>query len=430
MNYYNRIMELNLSSKWIAVAILIFGCSFRTNAEGYEPDPVKYQQALRAVVEFSCKEFATFGITIDPSKLAYGDHEIVDSFLKGREYYRKKWGKDEPLESKLSWLAELFGERFTEYETRWRRMVADSKNHPCQPLTKEEISKRLDEIKALGPSPVEMDSGLCRSSSGRAAIDVECIHCDKHTVYSELDQIYHNLPPGYYKKIADELGRLGIKVEVDGRAACPECCTNTCDFKLGKFEYKVRFKKNIDWAKVNNRKLRAMKGDQLLTVVQKCSRGFSLSGYDVNGVFEEAWLLKNGNAPYGDIYEKPGEGLLCGLVVAQSITFAEPRDEVTIPDKGTFVKIKKFHYRGIVYVPDTMVDVVTFARSSKLYDIPQTILIINGKRFPASEFTAQMLLAFAKRYSTFYSGPFNDHYAIANSEKLLREMLLGEDISK
>ena len=55
---------------------------------GYEPDSAKYQQALRDVVEFSCKEFARYGITIDPSCLKYGDQEIVDSFLKGREYYR------------------------------------------------------------------------------------------------------------------------------------------------------------------------------------------------------------------------------------------------------------------------------------------------------------------------------------------------------
>ena len=55
---------------------------------GYEPDPDKFQKALRDVVEFSCKEFARYGINIDSSRLKYGDQEIVDSFLKGREYYR------------------------------------------------------------------------------------------------------------------------------------------------------------------------------------------------------------------------------------------------------------------------------------------------------------------------------------------------------
>ena len=152
---------------------------------------------------------------------------------------------------------------------------------PVRTLSKKEISERLDALKSLGPSPVKMDSDMCRSSSGFVAVDVDCIHCGRKIVYSELDEIDHGKPPAYYKKVAEELGRLGIKVEVDGRASCPKCCPYPCDFKLGEFERNVRFKDDVDWSKVNNSLVRALKGNQLLTVVQKCGRGFSSSGYDV-----------------------------------------------------------------------------------------------------------------------------------------------------
>ena len=44
----------------------------------------------------------------------------------------------------------------------------------------------------------------------------------------------------------------------------------------------------------------------------------------------------------------------------------------------------------------------------------------------ASEYTAQLLLAFAKGYSRFYAGAFQDHYAVAQAEPWLRKVLLGE----
>ena len=391
---------------------------------GYKPDAEKYQKALRDVVEFSCKEFARHGITIDPSRLNYGDQEVVDSFLKGREYYRDGYGDEAPLEPKLAWLAELFRDRYAEYEAQWRRKVSEAKTHAGRPLSKEEISARLDALKALGPSPVEMDSGMCRSSSGFAAVDVDCIHCGGNIVYSELDEIYHAKPPAYYKKIAEELRRLGIKVEVDGRAACPKCCPYPSDFKLGEFVRKVRFKDDIDWSKVNDRLIRALKGDQLLTVSQKCGRGFSSSGYDVFGVFKEAWVEVRDDGYM--IYEQPGKEFLCGTGRRNSdVTFAEPREEVTIPGMGTFVKIVNFCYRRSIYVPASMVDVVTVAQASKLRDIPPTFFIVNGNRFSVSGYGAELLLAFAKGYSSFHAGAFSDHYAIAQSEPWLRKVLLG-----
>ena len=283
---------------------------------GYEPDREKYRQALRDVVEFSCKEFARYGITIGPSRLNFGDQEVVDSFLKGREYYRDSPGNEVPLEPKLAWLAELFGDRYAEYEARWRRKVSESKTHPAWTLSKADISERLDALKSLGPSPVKMDSGMCRSSSGFVAVDMDCIHCGRTVVYCELDEIDHGKPPAYYKKVAEELGHHGIKVEVDGRAACPKCCLYPCDFKLGEFVRKVR------------------------------------SEDDVN----------------------------CTNVIIQA---------------------------------------------SKLRDIPPTFFIINGNRFSVSEYKAQLLLAFAKGYSTFYAGVFHDHYAVAKSEQWLRKVLLG-----
>lgn len=421
-------MPRHLNVFLIFTASIAFMWSQPVAGIGYEPDHEKYRQALRDVVEFSCKEFARYGITIDPARLKYGDQEVVDSFLKGREYYRDGPGNEVPLEPKLAWLARLFGDRYAEYEILWRRKVSEGKSNSGRTLSKKDISERLDALKSLGPSPVEKDSGMCRSSSGRAAVDVDCIHCGRKIVYSELDEIYHGKPPAYYKKVAEELGCLGIKVEVDGRASCPKCCPYPCDFKLGVFEHKVRFKNDVDWSKVNNRLARALKGDQLLTVVQKCGRGFSSAGYDVLGVFKEAWINVRDNGYM--IYEQPGEGLLCGLGMRNYVvTFAEPREEVTVPGKGTFVKIVDFGYPSSVYVPASMVDVVTIAQASKLRDIPPTFFIVNGNRFQVSEYEAQLLLAFAKGYSSFYAGSFHDHYAVAESEPWLRKVLLGAPIS-
>ena len=388
---------------------------------GYKPDPEKYQKALRDVVEFSCKEFARYGITIDPSRLKYGDQEVVDSFLKGREYYRDGYGGEVPLEPKLAWLAELFGDRYAEYEAQWRRKVSESKTHPGRPLSKEEIAARLDALKAIGPSPVEMDSGMCRSSSGLAAVDVDCIHCGCNIVYSMLDEIYHGKPPAYYKKVAEELERLGIKVEVDGRAACPKCCPYPCDFKLGEFVRKVRFKDDIDWSKVNDRLIRAFKGDQLLTVTREGGRAF----YSVLGVFKEAGVAVRNNDGYM-IYEQPGGEFLYGVGRRNAVvTFAEPREEVTVPDGDTFAKIVDFACPVSVCVPASMVDVVTIAQASRLWDIPPTFFIVNGNRFLVSEHEAQLLLAFAKGYSDFRVGAFRDHCAVARSEPWLRKVLLG-----
>ena len=395
---------------------------------GYKPDPDKFQKALRDVVEFSCKEFARYGINIDSSRLKYGDQEVVDSFLKGREYYRGGYGDEVPLEPKLAWLAELFGDRYAEYEAQWRRKVSEAKTHEGRPLSREEISARLNALKALGTSPVEMDSGMCRSSSRLVAVDVDCIHCGGNVAYSELDAVRHGKPPSYYKKIAEELGRLGINVEVDGRAACPKCCPYPCDFKLGEIERKVRFKDDVDWSKVNDRRIRAFKGDQLLTVSQKCGNGLSPSGYEVFGVFKEAWAQVRDDECM--IYEQPGTGFLCGTSRRNpDVTFAEPREEVPVPGRGTFVKIVNFCYRRPIYVPASMVDVVTIAHASKLKDIPPTFFIVNGNRFPASEYAAQLLLAFAKEYSRFQAGAFHDHYAVAQAEPWLRKVLLGDSFS-
>ncbi|MBQ2626124.1 MAG: hypothetical protein IJG18_13615 [Kiritimatiellae bacterium] len=421
----------NRATRWHLNACLIFAASsalmwsLPAIGTGYEPDPEKYQKALRDVVEFSCKEFAQYGIAVDPSRLKYGDQEIVDSFLKGREYYRDGYRNEVPLEPKLVWLAELFGDRYAEYEGRWRRKVSEDKAHPGRVLSKEEISERLDALKSLGSSPVEMDSGMCRSSSGYAAIDADCIHCGRSVVYSELDEVCHGNPPAYYKKVAEELGRLGIKVEVDGRAACPKCCPYPCDFKLGEFARKVRFKDDVDWSKVNDRRIRALRGDQLLTVTQEFRGGFSSSGYDVFGIFKEAWVRIHGNGYM--IYEQPGKGFLYGMYRRDAaVIFAEPREEVTVPGEGIFVKIVDFVCPSPVYVPASMVDVVVSAQASKLEDIPPTFFIVNGNRFPASEYTAQLLLAFAKGYSRFYAGAFQDHYAVAQAEPWLRKVLLGE----
>lgn len=47
--------------------------------EGIRPDPVKYRQALDAVLQHACKGFEKEGFKVDWKSLKFGDHEVIDS---------------------------------------------------------------------------------------------------------------------------------------------------------------------------------------------------------------------------------------------------------------------------------------------------------------------------------------------------------------
>lgn len=109
---------------------------------------------------------------------------------------------------------------------------------------------------------------------------MKCIHYGRHTLYCRLDDADPGLPPEGCKYVAEELGRWGIRVEVDGREACPHFCPVPRDFKIGMWATKLRFKKDLDWSTVCECRIRAMRGDQELTVCDKGGEGRVQDFYD------------------------------------------------------------------------------------------------------------------------------------------------------
>ncbi|MCQ2395573.1 MAG: hypothetical protein MJ249_14935, partial [Kiritimatiellae bacterium] len=392
---------------------------------GYSPDPQKYQQALDAIVVDAREDFARQGLEFAPGVLNTVDCEIVDSFLKGRDFYRI--GREKiPLEPKLPRLAELLGLSYAERERSWRRMVKERTAKQCRPLTRQELQAKIEALEQSKEAPVHLDSGLCRSSSGREAVETVCTRCGKHTVYSEVDEIDHEAAPDYYRKIAEELRNYGIVIEVDGTASCPDCCTYPCDFKLSEFPGVVRLRKDIDLSKERDcpDTVRFMKPGLEMRVVKVAGRNYTRPGYVVRTILPEAWVKEEGG--WYQFYMVPGEGYICGVVKEKILKFAEPREEVTVPRKGKFVKVLDAPYYGFLFLEEHLVEVVRRTRSSQMHDIPPTFLIVNGHRVPASEHLAEALLAFAQDYRTAYYGHFDDQFALKKFAPFFRKVFLDD----
>ena len=283
MSNVNRMLMVR---KWhvgeFLLGMLVLLCQ-QSSGIGYRPDPTKYRQALDAIVDYAYEDFVGRGVAIAREAIRGPDDcELIDSFLKGRDFYRL--GRHRfPLEPKLPRLAELLGASYADLERVWRRMVEERRSKVQAPLTREELKVKVEALEKSREAPVHMDGGWCRSSSGREAVETVCTRCGKHIIYSELDEIYHAEPPEYYLKIAEELRKYGINIEVDGSATCPDCCGFPCDFKLSEFSGLVRLRKDLDFSKEKDcpEEVRYMKPGLEMRVVQQCGRGFSKSGYDV-----------------------------------------------------------------------------------------------------------------------------------------------------
>lgn len=407
-----------------ALLLLLGWVCLQSSGIGFEPDPKEFKQAMDAIKSAACEEFKNQGLNLDWSKLTNEDCEIVDSFLKGRDTFRR-WGHSCPMYPQLARVAELLGDAYPEREKEWRRKVEERKSGPMRTLTKAELETRLNALRDSKTAPVKIDSGLCRSSSGREAIEVECPHCGKHIVYSELDEVYHEMPPGYFLKIADKLRRWGIAMEVDARAVCPDCCQFPCDFKLSEFPAMVKIRNDADFS--NDRWcppcLRNRHWD--MRVVQVCGRGFSNSGYDVIPVLPEAWVQETAEEFKFCLF--PGGEWIYSRRKFTDLDYFEPRAEVEIPGKGKFVKVQNVTYTmSRPYLDEHLVEVVRRVRSSRMRDLPPVMLKINGHRVPASEPLAEALLAFAQNYKTFFYGQFGDQQPLKPLEPFLRKLFLDD----
>ena len=411
-------------TSFAVVGLLVIPC-FMCFAMGNSFDKEECRKAEAKAVEFKRKGFERLGLKLDSGRLAnYEETEIVDSFLQGRDFYRDMNNRRIPLSGKMTWLQNLFGEEFVKFNTQWQRKVADVKANRIPVWTRERIATRLDELAEMESEPMMMPSGMCRSSSGCVFIDVECIHCGRHTVYTQLDQVAHNQPPAYYRAVAKELGTWGLNVAVDGRAACPDCSSDGKDFKLSETPTRCRVKPDIDLS--SNRHLWYVKPDWDLQIIQACARGDSRMGYDVRGVAPEAWLHVD---RFGSrcLYDRPGGRIMFYASPTRDIEFSEPAEEMLVKNGGQtmkFVKVKNAVNYGIMHVKEDMVEVVERKRSSGLYDIPDTFFTFENSSFPVDEELADQMLAFVQGYTMTISGMFHDRSPIQKAIPRLREALV------
>ena len=402
----------------VAMMILTSG------AIGYGPDLARYNKAKQEVVKARCKEFKKCGLHIDPERLKYGEEEIVDSFLNGREFYRTPYGKRLPMKEKLGWLKGLLGVAYESRAKAWGQAIEDRKagRSPC--WTPDRLRARFDELAAMPESPVKMGDGRCRSSTAGAVarIDVRCIHCGRHVVYTDLDEICHNQPPEYYKRIAEEIREWGLPIEVDGRGACPDCCKEHCDFRLSVTPEVCRIDPDADSSRIRFRSLPSiMPGIDLKVIGLRKLPGEKPLTYKVQCVLPEAWVKKDASqyivyASANDVYA------MAFLNDDATLEYAEPR-MARRERAGMLSKIVNYQCQKIE-VDANRVKAVKTVRSSELYDIPPTYFIVNGRRFVVDEYTADALLAFVQGYTTFITGSFSDHYPIQEAVQKLRESLI------
>lgn len=406
------------------IALMSYSCG----AIGHAPDWTEYNKAKRDVVETRCREFEKLGVAIDPTMLKYGDEEVVDSFLNGREFYRTPYGERSQTNEKLDWLKGLLGNAYESHATAWEKTIKDRKAGRLPRWTPARLKARLDELALMPESPVKMDDGMCRSSTfgDVARIDARCIHCGRHTVFTDLDKIYHNQPPEYYKRIADEINEWGLEVEVDGRSACPDCCKEHRNFKLSTTPEVCRVNPNADFSKRDGSTPSIKPGiDMKVIGLRKMGKGGVAYSYEVQCVLPEAWVLDDGcqYAVYADTND-----LCCVdyLSCRTILEYAEPR-EVVRTTMGRFSKIRNVFCKRVgvigVGIKADRVLPVKVVRSSEVDDIPPTYFIINGRRFAVDEVTANALLALVQGYTTFISGCFSDHYPIQRVLPKLRECL-------
>lgn len=401
-----------------AVIVTALVCiSMHAEADGCMPDPEESQKALHDAMEDKCKKFKKFGVDISAEKLAYDEGEMIDSFLNGREFYRSSYNEHLPLEGKLDRLRQLLGEAYPGLERKWKLAVSARNAGKIPRWTPESFAARLKELEMMTPDRVIMDDGRCRSCSSTIHIDSKCPHCGRHTVYTRINDTYHDQPPSYYDAVAKELRRWGLDVHIDARRACPDCCMEKIDFKLSTTPTLCRLKPSAS-VEGENRLVRFIKPEWDLHVrnVLNVSKGLT---YEIICVFPTAWARKG---KYGyEVFATPSWDGFLGYRQSNQLIFAES-PEVR---NGRFIKVMDFRFEGIDIGADK-VDVVERTRSSGLDDIPETMFIVFGRRFPVSELMADTLLSFVQGYTTVITGPFHDHLPIQKMLPFLKNLILGE----
>ena len=408
-------------------AFAMFFLSLSCFADGYRPDPVEYQKALRGVVEFRCRDFKRFGVSIDPEVLQYGQEEIIDSFLNGRANYRTWRNRYAPVSEKLGWLKEILGSDYDDLHKAWIKAIEDHKAGRGLPWTPERIRQRLDELAAMPESPVRMDAGMCRSSTAGcvARTDYRCLHCGRHTVYTDIDAVYHRQSPEYFKRIADEIKEWGLDVEVDGREACPDCCTEQRDFKLSTTAVTCRSKACDDSSGRRSLYPPVLPAGIDMNVIGLVKfHGRDPHVYVVKCVLPTAWGCQQ-DGQFVVYAATNGLHSIASLRDDTGVKYAEPRETCRGPYSARVSKIVDFPCDRVKVDADR-VEVMERCRSSELFDIPPTSFVVNGRRFVVDEFTAQALRAFVQGYTTFVCGSFSDNCTIQRALPRLRECLLGE----
>ena len=412
-------MKTVLGSFLSAVIVMAIVCiAMHAEAEGRMPDPVESQKALHNAMVDKCKKFKKFGVDVSAEKLTYDEGEMVDSFLNGREFYRSPYNEHLPLDGKLDRLRQLLGEAYPGLERKWRLAVSARNAGKIPRWTPESFAARLKELEMMPPDRVIMDDGCCRSCSSTIHIDSKCPHCGRHTVYTRINDTYHDQPPSYYDAVAKELRRWGLDVHIDARGACPDCCKEKIDFKLSTTPTLCRLKPSVSVEGEDNRLVRFIKPEWDLHVrnVRDLSKGLT---YEIICVFPTAWARKG---KYGyEVFATPSRDWFLGYGQSNQLVFAESPEV----HNERFIKVRNFRLEGIDIGADK-VDVVERTRASALDDIPATMFIVFGRRFPASELMADTLLSFVQGYTTVISGPFGDHLPIQKMLPFLKSLILGE----
>ena len=410
----------------IICAFAIVSCEAMVDAEAEYAREDAHLEAVLKIVEFKRKNFNRMGAKLKPGTLINCEEaEMVDSFLHGRDFYRCGMNGHAPLSERLEWLREIFGDDFGDFETRWRQNVAALRGSSLPTWTRERIAARLDELAAMEREPIMNSSIGCRSAPYVDAVDVECMHCGRHTVYSKLEDLDYNKPPAYYKAVARELANWGLHVAVDGKAACPDCSQNTNDFRLSEMPTLCRARPGCDFS--SHPSLWYVKPEDRLHVVSVFSLADTNVVYVVRCTVHEAWINcdKWGHCC---VYDRPGGRIIADCSSMAELEFIEPKDE-TVVDKGglakKFIKIKNFKDRIAKYVKASRVEVVERKRSSELRDIPPTFFIFDGSRFLVDEKLANQMLAFVQGYDVVISGFFHDRSPIQGAIPRLRDVLVN-----
>lgn len=254
-------------------------------------------------------------------------------------------------------------------------------------------------------------------------------------MYNRLDEAEHNQPPAHYKAVAKELRKWGLHVDVDGRAACPDCSLDAKNFKLSETPARCRIKPGVDLSTEPYICFRPIKPEWDMFIIQICARGDERVGYDVRYIVPESWIsVDDKYGEYGrfKVYDRPG-GTEVAQVSAREVAMVEPGEVKSVQNGNHSMKF--FSVKGLLsgvsfHVKTNMVDVVERKRASGLSDIPDTFFIFENFRFPVDEELADQMLTLVQGYTVTVSGRCRDCSPIQAAIPRLRNILVDLRIPK